>query len=138
MPSLSSATRKRAEQATLELPFRVPPQDWFTLQQAGKVLDLGESAVEKLYDQGQLTGHSHNAASGQRFTKRVLRVSVVAYLIRTADYDAHSLADSLLGSFRYCSLAILEQLAAGIAKLIEAKKFSPPPTVNFPRAASGK
>jgi len=139
MPALSAATRKRAEQATLELPFRVPPQDWFTLQQAARAIGLGESATEKLYDQGQLTGHSHNAGSGLRDHKRVLRVSLVAYLLRTADYeDTHSLVDSLLSSFRHCPLSILELLAAGIAKLIEAKKFSPPPTVNFPRSASGK
>lgn len=138
MPVITAATRRSAEQATLELPFRVPPQEWFTLQQAGKVLDLGESAVEKLYDKGELTGHSHNAATGQRFTKRVLRVTLIAYLIRTADYTEDSLCDALIGCLRHLPLSMLQRVAAACAKLIELKKFSTEPSVKFGRAASGK
>ncbi len=122
MPVLTASTRKAAAEATLELPFRIPAQEWFTLRQAGAVLGLAESTVEKLYDRGLLTGHSHNAGKGERDHKRVLRASLLAYALRTADYDDASLDQAFLAALRPLSNARLlglaeqlRQMAAGFA-----------------------
>jgi hypothetical protein len=101
MSALAASVRRSAAEATLALPFRVPPQEWFTLRQAGAVLGLSESTVEKLYDAGQLTGHSHNAGRGVRAHKRVLRAALVAYAIRTADYSDESLLDAYRSCLRH-------------------------------------
>ena len=98
MPAtLSAPVRLAAAKATLELPFRIPNKEWFTLREAGVVLGLSESTMEVLYDRGELTGHSHNAATGQRKARRVLRVSLVTYAVRTADYTDESLIDAVFG-----------------------------------------
>lgn len=110
MPS-SIQLRKAAERDTLTLPFRVPPKEWFTLRESGAVLGLAESTAEKLYDQGALTGHSHNAGKGLRDHKRVLRISLIAYAIRTADYTDESLADALVACLRHLPPATLLRLA---------------------------
>lgn len=95
MPSLPASLRRSAERATLELPFRIPAKEWFTLREAAELMGLSESFVEKLYDGGsQLAGHNHNAGAGVRMSKRVPRVWLVAYLTRTATYDDASLADA--------------------------------------------
>lgn len=111
MSALSARTRKAAEQATLELPFRVPAQEWFTLRQAGAVLGLAESTMEKLYDRGVVTGHSHNAGRGEREHKRILRASLLAYALRTADYDDHSLDEAFVAALRPLSPARLCAIA---------------------------
>jgi hypothetical protein len=109
--TLPAPIRYAAERATLELPFRIPNKDWFTLREAGAVLGLSESTAEVLYDRGELTGHSHNAATGQRKAKRVLRVALVAYAIRTADYTDESLTDALLGCLPHLPAPALLRLA---------------------------
>lgn len=106
-----ASLRRRAAEQTLALPFRVPPQEWFTLQKAGDVLGLAESTAEKLYDRGDLTGHSHNAGKGLRDHKRVLRVSLIAYAVRTADYTDESLGDSLIAACHHLPASTKERLA---------------------------
>ena len=123
--TLSASVRRAAAQQTLELPFRVPAQDWFTLRQAGAVLGLAESTVEKLYDKGELTGHSHNAGRGERDHKRVLRVSLLAYALRTADYDDASLDDALLAALKPLSPTRLVALATRIRQLASEAPLSP-------------
>jgi hypothetical protein len=114
--ALPATVRRAAEQATMELPFRVPHKEWFSQREAGAVLGLSESAVEKLYDSGALTGHSHNAAKGERYAKRILRVSLIAYAIRTADYTEESLTDALLGCLPHLPAPALLRIS------IEARK----------------
>lgn len=136
--TLTASIRKRAEQATLELPFPFPEKEWFSLRSAGAVLGICESVAEKLYDQGQLTGHSHNAGSGQRMHKRVLRVSLLAYAIRTKDYDDDSIGQALIGCLHRLPVETLHQLTEAAALLIEAKKISPMESRKVPRSASGR
>jgi len=114
---LSASVRKSAADATLALPFRVPPQEWFTLRQAGAVLGLAESTVEKLYDAGQLTGHSHNAGDGLRKHKRVLRGALIAYAMRTADYDDESLADCYVAALAHLPAPTLLRIAETARRL---------------------
>lgn len=117
MTALAASTRKSAERATLMLPFRVPPQEWFTIPQAAAVIGLGESAVEKLYDKGAFTGHSHNAGAGHRKHKRILRVALIAYLVKTADYDDESLTDLYCSALPNFSSAALLRIAHDATRL---------------------
>jgi len=97
MSIVPASIRKAGARATLALPFRIPPQDFFTLRQAGAVLGLSETSVETLYDNGKLTGHTHAiSGEGQRKHKRVLRASLVAYAQSTADYTDDSFCDALV------------------------------------------
>lgn len=114
--------RSRSHDGQLSLPFRIPPQEWFTLKQAGAVVGLSESTVEKLYDSGQLTGHSHNAGAGLRDHKRVLRIALVAYAIRTADYDDESLGESLISCLGHLPPATLLRLAEKARHLAHAAR----------------
>jgi hypothetical protein len=114
--SLPAIIARAAAKATLQLPFRIPNKEWFTQREAGAVLGLSESMVEKLYDSGALTGHSHNAATGRRSAKRILRVALVAYAIRTSDYTDESLVDALLGCFPHLPSTSLLRIS------IEARK----------------
>lgn len=62
-------------------------------------LGLSIETVWRLYDSGQISGYSHHTdpqaakargtakESAYRYTKTVTRESVIAYLIRSADYD---------------------------------------------------
>jgi len=119
---LSAPVRRAAEKATLELPFKIPAREWFSLRGAGEVLGLSESTVEKLYDRGQLTGHSHNAGRGERVHKRVLRVSLLAYALRTADYkDNDSLVDSLCSSLHQCSREQQRRVHNALGLFLEVK-----------------
>lgn len=119
--ALSASVRKSAADATLALPFRVPPQDWFSLRQAGGVLGLAESTVEKLYDGGHLTGHSHNAGDGLRKHKRIMRGVLIAYAIRTADYTDESLADAYLAALAHLPAPTLLRIAETARRLAAEK-----------------
>jgi hypothetical protein len=120
MRSLTATVRAAAAEQTLALPFRVPVgQQWFSLQQAASVIGIGESMVEKLYNQGRLKGHSHNAGSGQRDHKRITRVSLIAYLVSTADYTDESLGDELVA----CLTHLPPETLVRIAKQAQALAF---------------
>lgn len=108
----------------IDLPFRIPPQEWFTLRQAGEALGLAESTVEKLYGRGELTGHSHNAGAGLRKHKRVLRASLIAYAIRTGNYTDASLADALSGCLRNLPAATLLRIASEAQRLAQDKPIT--------------
>lgn len=121
MPSVLRHLRHAAERDTLALPFRVPPQEWFSLKQAGAVIGLAESTAEKLYDLGELTGHSHNAGKGERKHKRILRTSLIAYAIRTADYTDESLADALIAALPHLPKATLQRISEHARRLASAQ-----------------
>ena len=116
MPTITASTRRAAAAATLHLPFRVPAKEFLTIREVAALTELSVSAVEKLYDQGQLSGHSHNGGAGVRDTKRILRTAVVAYMIRTADYCDDSLADLLASCLRSLAEQHLVGLQGAIAR----------------------
>jgi hypothetical protein len=115
--TLRASIRHAAGEATLALPFRVPPQEWFTLREAGAVLGLGESTVEKLYEQHAFTGHSHNAGRGARKHKRILRAALIAYAIRTADYDDESFCDLYCSALPHFPAETLLEIARRATRL---------------------
>ncbi len=112
MAVLAANVRRAAAENTLTLPFRIPPQEWFTLRQAGAVMGLAESTVEKLYDRGEFKGHRHNAGKGVREHKRILRASLVGYMIRTADYTDESFADQYIAALSYFPRETLLRISA--------------------------
>lgn len=101
------------------LPFRIPPQNWFTLQQTADVVGLRESTVEKLYDKGVFTGHSHNAGAGLRKHKRVLRVSLMTYCVKTADYSDASLGEMYCSALTHLSRENLLRIAQTATRLAQ-------------------
>lgn len=119
MRTLPAKIRAAAEQATLTLPFTIPPQPWFTLREAGKALGLSETTAEVLYNKGELTGHSHFAGpKGERGHKRVTRASLVAYATKTADYTDEAILDafiSALGNLPPQSLLRIAKQASALA-----------------------
>ncbi len=106
-----ASVRKAAEKSTLELPFQIPAKEWFSVREAAAVCGMGETFMESLFDaardqkKGEVFGHEHNAGNGARMTKRIPRVFIVAYLIKTATYDNEALVDCLLSSLKCCSRA---------------------------------
>ena len=94
-----------------QVPFRLPSQLWFTTAEAAAALGLSSSMVEKLYDEGKLTGHSHNAGKGRRKHRRILRVSLVTYAITTADYDADCIGTCLTEALPFLPKRTLMSLA---------------------------
>lgn len=93
----AAAHHRAAAEATLHLPFAIPAKDWFSPAEAARIMGLSERFIEKLYDEGtQLAGHNHNGGDGLRMTKKIPRVWLVAYAIRTATYDDPALFDALL------------------------------------------
>lgn len=111
MRSIPANTRRKAAEETLMLPFRVPPQEWFTLQQAARVIGESESTVERLYEKGELTGHSHNAGAGERKHKRIMRAALVAYMIKTADYTDESFCDLYCAALPHLPAKTLLEIA---------------------------
>jgi hypothetical protein len=115
MPAPSQ--QRAAAEATLHLPFTIPAKEWFTPAEAARLLGLSERFIEKLYDEGtQLAGHSHNGGDGLRMTKRIPRVWLVAYAVKTATYDDASLADALITCLPRLSPATLLKLADAARK----------------------
>ena len=114
MSPSTASTRRAAAAATLHLPFRVPAKEMIPIKEVAAITGLSISAVEKLYELGQFTGHSHNGGSGLRDTKRILRVSFVAYMMRTADYTDEAIFESYIG----CLHNLSEQQLAGIRTAI--------------------
>lgn len=109
MTASPASVRKAAAHATLELPFRIPAKEWFSLSEAAALCGMGETFMEKLFDaaaeekKGEIFGHRHNAGAGARMTKRIPRLFVVAYLVKTATYDNDALVDCLIAAVRHCS-----------------------------------
>lgn len=113
MPAtLPAPVRLSAAKATLELPFRIPAKEWFSLREVGVISGMSESYVEKKFDEHtDLSGHVHNGGSGIRETKRVPRVWLISFLISTARYDDPSLGDALISCLKYLSAPILLRIA---------------------------
>lgn len=106
----------RADDKTLHLPFAIPAKEWFTPAEAARLLGLSERTIENLYIQRQLSGHRHNAAGGKRPTFRIPRVWIVAYMVRTADYDDPALFEAFAACAPRFSPVVCLQLAEAFRK----------------------
>lgn len=113
----ATAHTRAAAEATLHLPFSIPAKEWFTPAEAARLLGLSERFIEKLYDDGyQLAGHSHNGGAGLRMTKKIPRVWIVTYAVKTATYDDASLTDALIACLPGLSPHTLLRLAEAARK----------------------
>jgi hypothetical protein len=111
---------RAAARATLELPFRIPAKEMFSLREAAAVLGASESFCEKLFDAGrELSGHEYNAGAGLRMTKRIPRAWLVAYMLRTAKYDNDALVDALVAALRSCSREQKRRVHAALGLFLE-------------------
>ncbi|HEX2860704.1 MAG TPA: hypothetical protein VHN79_03650 [Lacunisphaera sp.] len=123
----SAPVRKAAAKATLDLPFHIPAKEWFTLGEAAALCGMGESFMEKLFDaaaengRGEIFGHRHNAGLGARMTKRVPRLFLVAYMVKTATYDNDALVDCVIASLRHCSREQQHRVHSALGLFLERK-----------------
>src|SRR5690625_1743382 len=60
----------------------------FRIREAAAIIGMSPRFTEALFDEGkQLSGHEHNAGAGRRKSKTIPREWLIAYLIKTAQYD---------------------------------------------------
>jgi hypothetical protein len=110
--ALPASIRRSAERATLELPFRLPAKEWFTVREAAVVAGMSERYVEKKFEEGkQLSGHRHNGSGGKRHAIRIPRAWLVAWLVATAEYDDPTLCDAYCACLRRLPKATLARIA---------------------------
>lgn len=97
----------------LSFDYLLGSREWYAVRDAARILQLSERMVLKLWDDGQLSGHAHNAGDpqarksgpegrGPRETIRIRRAFLAAYLVKTARYDRAMLlqtACTVLNSF---------------------------------------
>lgn len=120
----SIATKFTRQSASIALGFGwlVPSKQWFKLGEIAKIIGMGKTFVENLYDEGRLlSGHTHNAGTGQRRTRRVPRAFVVALVVKTAGYDAETKLQAFTSCLSEFTAAQLRQIAA-LAECLSAKK----------------
>jgi hypothetical protein len=118
---LAAPVRTAAARSTLELPFNVPAKDWFPLREAASICGMSETFMEQLFDAGEkISGHKHNARDGRRWTKRIPRVWLVSYLVRTAEYDDPALVDALVGCLRFCSREQQKRVHASLGQFLSS------------------
>lgn len=109
-----------------ELPFELGFREWHSPRSVGEVIGMSEGFVEKLFDEGrQLSGHVHNAGRGVRETKRIPRVWVAAYLMRTARYDLDTLVQAITAGFRRLSTPLLRRIVAAAEAEIDRREGRP-------------
>lgn len=109
--------RQAAARSTMELPFRLPAKDWFSLREAAALCGMAESFIEKVFDEGRLmSGNEHNAATGQRMTKRIPRAWLATYLVRTARYDVDTMAEAFIDAARQFTPEIQRHIAGELLK----------------------
>ncbi len=124
MPAtLPAPVRLSAAKATLELPFRIPAKEWFSLREVAALSGMSESYVEKKFDEGKsLSGHVHNGGKGARDTKRIPRVWFILWMIETAEYDDASLGDALTSCLKNVSAPILLRIASSCHRFVAEKE----------------
>ena len=73
-----------------------PSIEWYSIKDAARITGMKERFLLEAYDSGKISGHSHNAgvarkrqegSTRRRYTKRIPRWWLAAYLAQTADYD---------------------------------------------------
>ena len=113
----------RAEDGAARFDFLMPAnRQWFRLREVADLIGMGETFVEKLYDEGtQLTGHEYNAGTGQRMTKRIPRAFVIALLLKTARYDGDAKLQMFLSCLNEFSPDRLRQIATAANCLCQSK-----------------
>jgi hypothetical protein len=114
----TASIKRAAERSTMELPFHIPPKEWFTIKEVAQLTGMSETFIEEVFDKsdfdgkGPLGGHKHNAGTGQRKSKRIPRINVVAYLVTTANYEIDGIVDEQIRTLQHLSEMPLRRIAA--------------------------
>ena len=96
MPSASPV--QPADLATWQehFDFILPRKPLLRADEVAKALGCDERTVHRLFEDGQLSGHELNAATGQRQHRRYRRDAVILLLAKTANYAPGDLPDRVL------------------------------------------
>lgn len=123
MPAtLPAPIRQSAAKATLELPFRIPAKEWFSLKEVATLSGMSESYVEKKFDEGKiLSGHVHNGGTGARETKRIPRSWFIGWMIKTAEYNDASLGDAFVSCLKNLPEPTLLRISAASTRFAMEK-----------------
>jgi hypothetical protein len=113
----------RAEDGAARFDFLMPVnRQWFRLREAAELIGMGETFIEKLFDEGiQLSGHEYNAGTGRRMTKRIPRAFVIALLLKSARYDGDVKLQMFLSCLNEFGPDRLRQIATAANGLCQQK-----------------
>jgi len=133
MNSTEAKFNRQSAGTAPEFNWLVPSKQWFTLGEIAKIINRSESFVAALYQEGRLlSGHSYNAGTGQRKTKRVPRCFFISMLVKTAEYDAETKLQAFLTCLHEFSTDQLRQIATA-ANCLCARKARETPSVRVER-----
>lgn len=77
----------RAAIAQESFDFIVPRKEWHTPEEVAGYIGMGQSFVYELIEAGKLDAHGHNAGEDLKLRRRIHRVAIIAYLLKTANYE---------------------------------------------------
>jgi len=124
--ALSASVRKSAADATLALPFRVPPKDVFTIREVATLCGMKETFVEEQFDGGhELAGFKFNGGAGKRHSKRIPRALLIPFLIKHATWTDDSLLDAYVSVLPHLPAPTLLRIAETARRLAAEKPLQP-------------
>lgn len=125
--AISSNIRKAAERETLTLPFRVPPQETFTIAQLSALCGMKSTFVEEQFDAGKtLAGFEFCGGAGLRHSKRIPRAWAVAFLVRHATWTDESLTDAYVACLAHLPAEALLRIQQTTTRLLAEGSYARP------------
>ncbi|MDD2763464.1 MAG: hypothetical protein PHE83_05760 [Opitutaceae bacterium] len=109
--SFAKASADREVRGQLQFDWLLGERQFWSLKAAAGLLHLSDSFIEKLWDQGQVSGHEFNAGRGERLTKRITRAFLGALLVRSARYTAEAKLQTFCSCLREFDREELQQIA---------------------------
>lgn len=122
--ALPPAVRKAAERATLQFDWLLGDRQFWSLKSAAGLLHVSDSFLEKLWDQGQISGHEFNGGRGERNLKRIPRSFLVALLAASARYSSEEKVEGYLSCLRSFSAEELQKVREGVCAE-QKRRFGP-------------
>jgi len=105
-------TRSSIANGQLQFDWLLGDRQFWSLKSAAGLLGVSDSFLEKLWDQGQISGHEYNGGAGERHTKRIPRAFLVVLLVGSARYTSEEKLLTYLGVLRQFADAELDQVIA--------------------------
>ena len=97
----------------------VPRKTWHTIPETKGYLGISESSVHNLIADGQLACIEHNNGSGERQHRRVLRDSILTYLVLNYSLSSEDVLEHIKTVLRNRSLDDLKILRDYCSALME-------------------
>lgn len=119
MPNRNTSSGQRGRPiASGQIALNLPAKDWFSKADTARAIGMSVSFVEKIYDEGRISGHAHHGGAGLKSVRRIPRAWLVAYLLNSAEYKSEDLAEALERCLSSLSLHQLHLLNVSISREI--------------------